>query len=41
MLVLSIEGKSYQEIGELLHIAINTVKNHRIRAVKKLREMML
>ena len=35
------EGKSYQEIGELLHIAINTVKNHRIRAVKKLREKML
>ena len=33
VLVLSIEGKSYQEIGELLHIAINTVK--------KLREMML
>lgn len=41
VLILSMEGKSYQEIGELLHIAINTVKNHRIRAVKKLREKML
>ncbi len=38
LITLSMEGKSYQEIGELLHIAINTVKNHRIRAVKKLRE---
>lgn len=39
VLQLSIEGRSYQEIGEMLHITTNTVKNHRVRAVKKLREM--
>ena len=39
VLMLSIEGRSYQEIGEMLHITTNTVKNHRVRAVKKLREM--
>ena len=32
------EGKSYKEVGELLHISANTVKNHRVRAVKILRE---
>ncbi len=40
VLELSIEGKSYREIGEMLHIATNTVKNHRVRAVKKLRKIM-
>lgn len=34
------EGKSYKEVGELLHISVNTVKNHRIRAVKILKERM-
>lgn len=32
------EGKSYKEVGELLNISANTVKNHRIRAVKILKE---
>ena len=32
------EGKSYKEVGELLHISANTVKNYRVRAVKILRE---
>lgn len=32
------EGKSYKEVGEILNISANTVKNHRVRAVKILKE---
>ena len=37
VLKMSIEGKSYREIGEILDIAVSTVRNHRIRAVKLLK----
>lgn len=31
------EGKSYKEVAELLHISPNTVKNHRVKALKILK----
>lgn len=37
VLKLSINGKSYKEIAEILGISINTVKNNRIRAIKILK----
>ncbi len=37
VLKLSIEGKSYKEIGRIMNIAVSTVRNHRIRAVKLLK----
>lgn len=32
------EGKSYKEVSELLQISVHTVKNHRVNAMKILRE---
>lgn len=31
-------GKSYKEIADIMHISVNTVKNHRIRGIKILKE---
>lgn len=33
------EGKSYKEVAELLHISPHTVKNHRVKALKKMKEV--
>lgn len=38
VLQLSIDGKSYKEIGEILNITVSTVRNLRIRAVKLLKK---
>lgn len=38
VMLLLAEGKSYKEAGELLHISPHTVKNHRIHALKILKE---
>ncbi len=39
VLRLTVEGKSYGEIATQLGITVSTVRNHRVRAVKKLRAL--
>lgn len=40
VLKLSIQGKSYKEISDIMGISINTVKNNRIRAIKILKSRL-
>lgn len=41
VLQLSLGGKSYKEIGELMRIAVSTVHSQRVRAVKLLRKALV
>lgn len=41
VLSMSIEGHSYKEIGKMLNIAVSTVRNHRMAAIKKLKAHFL
>lgn len=41
VLQLSLRGKSYKEIGELMRIAVSTVHSQRVRAVKLLRKALV
>lgn len=37
VMTLLMEGKSYKEVGEIMEISPNTVRNHRVRALKVLK----